>query len=151
LSAIIFERGDLDREVLRDFRATGLIHILAVSGFHVILISEIIMIFLTALRLPQMACRIAASLILIAYIPLVGGSPSVLRAVLMFIFEQYALTIQRPSCGYHRLGLAITAILIVRPYALDDLGFQLSCSATAGILAAQNLSVALHRLSPLLK
>ena len=71
-------------EVLRsDFQRSGLVHVLAISGFHVVLLAGMLMIFLKATGLPHKIVIIIAVTLLAIYVPVTGGSPAVRRAVMM--------------------------------------------------------------------
>ena len=65
-------------EVLRsDFQRSGLVHVLAISGFHVVLLAGMLMIFLKATGLPHKIVIIVAVTLLAIYVPVTGGSPAV--------------------------------------------------------------------------
>ncbi|NLB63000.1 MAG: DNA internalization-related competence protein ComEC/Rec2 [Fibrobacter sp.] len=134
------DRSLLDRDISTSFRNSGLVHVLAVSGFHVVLIATILQILVQNLRLNKNFQRIFASILLFAYMFITGASPSVMRAVIMFISEQLTAILQRPVNSMQRLGIAISAIIIINPAAVWDLGMQLSCGATAGILISNMVS-----------
>jgi competence protein ComEC len=114
------------------FRAAGLSHALAASGFH-------LTVLLGAVLLPGRHLSAAGRLALaggamVLFLLLAGPQPSVLRAVLMA-----ALVLLIKESGHQGRPLAILALtvvlmLLLRPRWLLDVGFQLSVAATAGLL-----------------
>ncbi len=116
------------------FRASGLAHLLAVSGQNVML--------LAALALPGLAvaglgirARCAVLLALIAvYVPLAGAGPSLQRAGVMGAAGVVAMASSRPASRVYALLLAATATLALNPRAAGDPGWQLSFAAVAGIV-----------------
>ncbi|MDR1759982.1 MAG: DNA internalization-related competence protein ComEC/Rec2 [Fibrobacter sp.] len=150
LGLLAGDRSGIPEILQQDFRRTGLIHVLSISGFHVVLLSGILMLFLKATPLPHQAVRVCAILLLLIYIPVTGGSAPVTRAVFMFIVIQAAALFQRKTDGLNSLGVALLLICFFRPEELGNAGFQLSAAATAGIITGQKL-YPLQRVSRKLK
>jgi len=136
---LVGDKSGIDSDVNQDFRDTGLIHILTVSGFHVVFLSAFFLLFLKAVRLPDLWARLITLFLLLALIPITGASPSVQRAVLMFFLLEAAKALERTPLSLHALGLAASLLLLWDPSSLTDVGFQLSCAATAGILLGNPL------------
>lgn len=130
------QRKGLTREIRQDFADAGLSHILALSGFHLSIVLSILNCLLMRLLLPLAWRRglvLAVVPVLWAYVLLAGSPPSLVRAAVMVTVAQL--------CGWQgrRMGLvnalAATAIfmLCVDPFALMDVGFQLSFLSLLGI------------------
>lgn len=121
------------KPVSDDFRASGLTHLLAVSGENVA--------FVLALVGPVLRrCSVRGRLILGLSVLVVFGcatrfEPSVLRAEVMAAFAMSASFLGRPAPAGRLLCGAVVALLIVDPFLLHSLGFQLSVAATAAIVA----------------
>jgi competence protein ComEC len=121
------------KPVSDDFRASGLTHLLAVSGENVA--------FVLALVGPILRrCSVRGRLILGLSVLVVFGcatrfEPSVLRAEVMAAFAMSASFLGRPAPAGRLLCGAVVALLIVDPFLLHSLGFQLSVAATAAIVA----------------
>lgn len=140
LGLLAGDRSGIPEALRNDFQRSGLVHVLAISGFHVVLLAGILMIFLKATGLPLRAVRIIAVALLFLYIPVTGGSPAVRRAVLMFSVPQIGALFQRPANTMNSLGVALIIILLPEPGILWNPGFQLSVAATAGILIGSPLN-----------
>ena len=124
----------IDPPVRDDFRASGLGHLLAVSGQNVMLLTALALPLLAAAGL-GVAGRLAALLGLIAiYVPLAGAGPSLQRAGVMGAAGIAALATSRPTSRWYALLLAATVTLAINPRVSGDAGWQLSFAAVAGIL-----------------
>lgn len=134
LGLLAGDKSGIPEALRSDFQRSGLVHVLAISGFHVVLLAGMLMVFLKATGLPHKVVRIAAIVLLFIYIPITGGSPAVRRAVLMFAVPQLGALLQRPANTLNSLGVALLFILIPNPGVLWNPGFQFSVAATMGIL-----------------
>lgn len=124
----------IDSAVRDDFKASGLAHVLAVSGQNVMLLGALSLPLLAALGAGHRV-RLGATVALIAvYVPLAGAGPSLQRAGVMGAASLIALGVSRPASRWYTLLLAACVTLVVNPRASGDPGWQLSFAAVAGIL-----------------
>lgn len=123
------------------FRATGLSHLLCVSGFHTALLAAVAALLLFPLRLWSRAGRYR-HLIVIAivwlYALLTGFMPSVVRAAVMISIYLGAKISERDAYPLNSLCIAVFIILAINPYWLFSIGFQLSVAAVLGLIAFAN-------------
>lgn len=136
---LIGETRRIPQEVKDDFKATGLSHILAVSGLNVTILIITVGAILSLITMDLGATGRLVSLILtllfiVAYMVLTKMMPSVVRAGAMGVAGLTAIRISRPVNPFAALSAAAFAILAVDPAALFDAGFQLSFAATLAIL-----------------
>lgn len=136
-SLILGDKSNLDKDLKSSFSKLGVIHVLAVSGLHVGLIYQMIIGILVLVKKWKYRgllefLSVFGGLIIFAFIS--GLSPSVCRAVIMFIIMAFAKLIRRESNIYNTLALTAFLILIFSPNMLFDLGFQLSFLAVIGIV-----------------
>ncbi|MFN8519864.1 MAG: DNA internalization-related competence protein ComEC/Rec2 [Chloroflexota bacterium] len=135
-SAILVGRRDrVAREVTDAFTATGLSHVVAISGWNIALIGGVIGGLLAAMGLGRRQRTIAIVVALGAFTLLAGGGASVVRAALMGGVVLVAREMGRPGTAAAALGLATWCLLLLDPAMASDIGFQLSVAATAGLLA----------------
>ena len=126
-------RDLVPRNVASDFRAAGLSHVVAISGWHITLIGGLVSALLGGFT-PRR--RSAAVLFVVAaYAILAGASPSILRAAVMASVVLLARESGRRGGAQAALSLTVLALLLVEPATITDAGFQLSVVATAGLLA----------------
>jgi competence protein ComEC len=135
-SAILVGRRDrVSREVTESFTATGLSHVVAISGWNIALIGAVIGGLLSALGFGRRQRTVAIVVALGAFTLLAGGGASVVRAALMGGVALVAREMGRPGTAAAALGLATWSLLVLDPAMATDIGFQLSVAATAGLLA----------------
>lgn len=123
---------NLPPEMRDHFTKVGLAHILAASGFHVSLLLGLVIGITQSFR--ARSRLIIGVIILLIYIGLTGIQPSVVRAALMGLGALIALVSDRKVRPLGSLLLAATILLIINPLWIWDLGFQLSCLATLGLI-----------------
>lgn len=129
----IGDRSEISPEVKTSFINSGVMHILAVSGLHVGLITIIFLGLLNALRIPEKPKVILLCAFLIFYIFLTGSAPSVVRAVVMAIVVLGAKLFERKSDILNSLAFAALVVLMVDAQQLFMAGFQLSFAAVLSI------------------
>ncbi len=137
MQALILGDGSaLPQDVRGSYRASGLAHVLALSGLHI----GVILLLLSAVMLPLRFCanrNIYAVVVvgaLWAYAVFTGMSVSVTRAVVMASVLIFAHALGRRYSPVNSLAVAAIAILAVRPVSLFDIGFQLSFTAVLAII-----------------
>lgn len=141
LSALLLGyRELLDEDLRREFAGAGAMHILCVSGLHVGIIYLILRVLLSFLRpLPGGRYLQTAGMLLLIwlYASLTGFSPSVLRASTMFSFVAAGQSAGRPVNIYNTLSSSAILLLLIDPYMITHIGFQLSYLAVLGIVSLQ--------------
>jgi len=135
------DRSGISETLQNDFRKTGLVHVLSISGFHVVMLAGMLTLFLRALRLPRKTSQILSIILLCIYAPLTGGSSAVWRAVLMFCVMECGTLFQKTASSINALGVALILILLFEPQQVFNAGFQLSAAATLGILLGQRFKL----------
>lgn len=122
----------MDAEILSQFRAAGIAHLLAVSGLHVGILAAALLLLLRLIR--PLWLRFSAFLALLAaYAALTAFSPSVLRASIMLLCVLPAAPLRRRPDLPSSLSLAFVLVLLAQPFALGTAGFQLSFAAMLGL------------------
>ncbi|MDB4349578.1 ComEC family competence protein [Omnitrophica bacterium] len=127
LNAIILgERHDLARSLREVLVQSGTVHIIAISGLHVGLVSFIILMALKIFRIPRRLCYVITPLLLIAYCILTGARTPVVRVTLMALIIFFGYIIDRRTNIYNTLSIAALLILSYNPHQLFSVSFQLS-------------------------
>lgn len=121
-------------ELLEAFTATGIVHILSVSGSHITLMAGTAGVIGRVLHLPGRVTTALAAVTILFYSLLAGAIPPVIRSALMGLLTLLALAMGRERDAQHILGLTALGLLIYAPPLLYDISFQLSFGATAGLL-----------------
>lgn len=134
-----FVLGDasmIDPAWKRGLRWTGLYHLLSVSGVHVGLAAALVFLLggLLGRWLPRSIRLLLAAAAVAAYLMIAGPLPALVRAAVMGLLAVAALAFERPPAAKNGLGLALLLGVASRPDLVLDLSFQLSMSATVGLL-----------------
>lgn len=129
----------IEREIPKEFndalKRSGTLHVVVVSGFN---ITVVILFFMTVLSFLGRNKSLMLSFLGIAfYILLVGFNPPVIRAALMGYIALLGKLFGRQREALLSLFLSAALIIFLSPLSLKSLGFQLSFSATLGILLIQ--------------
>lgn len=142
-SAILLGFDDkLDKELISEFSGSGAMHILCVSGLHVGIIYFIfssILFFLSQKKWQRYLKMVLLLLLIWIYAMITGFSPSVLRASTMFSFIIIGQSINRKTNIFNSLAASAFLLLLINPYFLFEVGFQLSYFAVVGIVSLHPL------------
>lgn len=137
LSALLLgEREELDADIRLDFRRTGISHILALSGMHLVVISLLVEKLLSLLKLGKKTKSVASIAFILAYMTLVGFGASVTRAGIMLILAKLLYLLAGTRDGITSLLISAALICFVSPTSLYDLSLWLSVLATFGVIIA---------------
>ncbi len=130
---VIGLRERVDERLAADFTATGLGHVVALSGWNVAITMAVTDRF--AKRLPAKRRRPLLIAVAIGYGLFAGASASVIRASFMAAAALIGAASGRPGSGAVALSHAALALMVLDPAIAADPGFRLSALATAGLLA----------------
>jgi competence protein ComEC len=117
-----------------EFKASGLAHLLAVSGQNVTLLAILTLPLLAAAGLGRRTRLVGVLALITIYVPLTGAGPSIMRAGAMGIAGTVASLAGRPASRWYGLLLAAAFTLLIDPRSWLDAGWQLSFAAVLGIL-----------------
>jgi len=128
-------KKEMPAELNQYFVRTGTVHILVVSGYHILIISSLLNSIFGYIFIPRPKKIYGIALVLFLFIIFTGGTPSVIRSVIMALGLLLAEKVGRPKSMLNVLIFTITLMLIINPQTLVyDLGFQLSFLATIGLV-----------------
>ncbi|SDY50903.1 competence protein ComEC [Evansella caseinilytica] len=152
ISALVFgERSAVPEARIASYRQLGIIHLLAVSGLHVGMVSFAFFYLLCRFGFTKEKACIALLIFLPVYAVLAGGSPSVLRASLMTFAVAICTIFNWKIRAIDLLSLLFLLFLLVNPYLLFHLGFQLSFLTSFALLVSQRLFLRRNRIVVLMQ
>ncbi|WP_434980967.1 ComEC/Rec2 family competence protein [Daejeonia sp. YH14] len=132
---ILADRTEMDAQTVADFNRTGLVHILAISGSHMVIIFFLVYFVLSRIFPASMQrWAIALSLLLIwSFTVFIDYGNSVVRSCIMLTVYYIYVLLQRKPDLIHSMSLAAMLILGWDTDQIFDVGFQLSFAAVFGI------------------
>ncbi len=148
LSALLLgRREEMEGRIYEQFRSSGSLHLLALSGLHLGILYLFLSLSLFFLKSRRVRSLVASWLLLL-YLFIAGWRPSLERGAVMFVAGAIAYALDREWRPLNILAVAAAVLLLVHPHYAFELSFQLSFLSLLGVLL---LAPAFHRLfEPLL-
>lgn len=140
---ILGDRSSIDSEITQQFGNTGAMHVLAVSGLHVAILIQILLVVLGFFSkwISKNQALIIGLIVVWVYSAMTGFSPSVARSAVMFTIISGGTLLNKNYNGLNGLAFSAFLLLVWNPHFLFDIGFELSYLAMLGIfLFNQSLS-----------
>ena len=131
---LVNDKSDIDSKTYSDFKRSGTLHILAVSGMHIVLLMGALELLLRALSVKKGIRIIIISLFAIFFLALSAFVASAVRSVLMLFAVYLTYLIYEENDSITALFVSIAIIILFSPFAVYDLGMWMSFLATLGIL-----------------
>lgn len=140
---LLGNRDGLADETLRDFRRSGISHMLALSGLHMSIIIGFFDLVMRNMFIDKKIRCILLIFLSLAYLAVTGFAPSASRAVIMLCIVYISYLINNEAESITSLFIALILILIFSPYAIYDVGLWMSFFATLGIIVVSEISSAM--------
>jgi competence protein ComEC len=142
---VVGDTSGLRQSVADDFKSAGMAYLLAVGGFHFMIVCGAVLWLSRRLVGPRLAA-VLTGFVLLAFFEVAGPKPSVLRAFLMVGVGLLALATGRRSSTSSALAATVLVLLLWQPEFSGNVQFALSVLATAAmVLLARPTADALHR------
>ncbi len=128
-------KRQVPQEIRDWFSRSGISHILAISGLHISILAQLIMIFCTSVLLIRRQKAFWPTLIIIVLFVILAGAPaSAVRAAIMGLGLIWTQKIGRPQAGKRIIIYTVAIMLLINPKLLKvDIRFQLSFMAVFGL------------------
>ena len=120
-SFILGDNSYIDDEIINSYRKNGISHLFAISGMHITLITSILLYLFGKVFDNKNIIILIISVFLLLYMFLVGFTPSVIRAILLFIILNFS-----KSKAKDVIVIIACILLLINPYYIYDLGFKYS-------------------------
>lgn len=132
---ILADRTEMDAGTVADFSRSGLVHLLAISGSHMVIIFGLILLLFKSVFPAKFRSLsfVVALLAIWSFAIFIDYGSSVVRSCIMITAFYLFVLLQRKTDLLHAMALAAFSILLVDPHQLFDVGFQLSFAAVLGI------------------
>jgi competence protein ComEC len=133
IGAVLGDRSEILPETIEHFTKSGLLHLLAISGQNMVLISSTIIFFYRIFTLSFFKRIFITIIMIISYTYLVGYEASVLRASITTLLTMFTLILGRKKDSFALLSTSALFLTLWDPFSIYDVGFQLSFLSVAGI------------------
>jgi competence protein ComEC len=133
-AVLLAGRSGLDPDLRERFAASGTVHLLAISGFHVGVVSGILVLIVGRLGLPPRVSALISTLGVLAYVAFLGFPAAATRAALLLCGLMAARLRGSPVSRIGLLASVFTLLLLLDPLWLVDVGFQLSFAGALGLV-----------------
>ena len=130
---LLGEKTDTDKELKNLYKRCGILHILSISSLHITIIGMSLYKTLRRTGLPVAPCAVAGTVLLLLYGFLTGFSVSACRAIGMYLIRMLGEICGRTYDMLTAVGILAAAMVLYRPFYLENTGFLLSFSAVLGI------------------
>lgn len=131
---IVGDTSEVPPDVVEDFRATGMTHLLTVSGANLAIMTGFVLAAARLVRAPPWVSVVCGAVVIWAFVLVCRPEPSVVRAAFMGSLGLVALATGRAHAGLGALSVTVVGVLFLAPGLASSFGFALSVLATAGIL-----------------
>ena len=134
-AVITGDKYQLDENEKQILRAAGISHIVVISGFHISVIARLMLGFFMLITRRRKKLSSALCIIFVfLYMAVTGFTSPIVRAGMMQGFILIANIVSKKSDSFNMLGLSALVICFRNPYAVADVSFIMSFTATFGIL-----------------
>lgn len=127
------DKSALNQETKEAYSISGTSHILAVSGLHIGIIFQLIILLLGGKRRSKLTIILSTTIVW-AYVIFIGFPASAVRAATMLSIYSMVLLSLRPDPTLNTLALAYIIMVLVNPFNIFDIGFQMSFLAVGSFL-----------------
>ncbi len=131
---LLGSKGGINDEDKEAFVRTGTIHIVALSGFNVMIVAEAIMKIMSIIAYGTVAYA-SAGVVVILFVIMAGAGATAIRAGLMAVLALIARSTGRTYMALRALFIVSLVMLVINPRIIFDVSFHLSVLATFGVIA----------------
>lgn len=142
---LIADERDISPALRTRMADAGIIHMLSVSGLHVAVLAEAMVLALLLLRVGVRRAETGALAVVLLFVAFVGAPAPAVRSAVMFAALVLSRRLQRPTSPWALLALG-ALVPLADPRIVRQIGFQLSVAGMAGLIASGMLARRLSRL-----
>jgi competence protein ComEC len=136
---LIADERDISPEIRRQFSDAGIIHMLSVSGLHVAVLAEGVVLVLMVTGASTRRAELVATLTIGVFVLFVGAPSPAVRSAAMYAAVVTSRRLQRPTSPWALLALG-AALPLIEPRVVNEIGYHLSVAGMAGLIASGRLS-----------
>ncbi|PYP19400.1 MAG: DNA internalization-related competence protein ComEC/Rec2 [Gemmatimonadetes bacterium] len=133
---VIARRAELDAELRERYTRSGLAHLLSISGLHVAFFAAWLNVLLVRLRFTPRARFVAGTVVMLAYVWLLGFPAPATRSAAMLVLLDIAKLRQRVVAPRGFVALAALCVMLGDPWSVQSIGAWLSVAAVVAVIWA---------------
>ena len=137
---LVGERSRMPRQAKRVFAESGTIHVFAISGLHVMIFANLLVVLSIVFFVPTRFRGLFVVPLLWAYVALIGSTPSAVRAALMASVFFFAPLFYRQGNGLHSWIIAFFVVHLFSPLSVSSVGSVLSFAVMLALVLASRLA-----------
>jgi competence protein ComEC len=144
---LIADESDIAPEVRTQFADAGIIHMVSVSGLHVAVLAEGIVLLMLMAGTSTRRAEVIATAVIALFVLFVGAPSPAVRSAAMYAAVVATRYLQRPTSPWALLALG-AALPLAQPRVINEIGYHLSVAGMAGLIASGKLArrLALERM-----
>ncbi len=127
------DKSGFSDEFYENVKRSGVSHVMVVSGMHLSIIMSMLLFFIDRIIRNRGTRLVVCALVILFICGICGFTMSILRAAVMYLLIAIAYTLKRDTDIFNVLCGAVVLIMIFTPFALFNIGFELSVLATFGV------------------
>lgn len=135
---LIADERDISPEIRRQFADAGIIHMLSVSGLHVAVLAEAVVLMLMVGGASSRRAELVATVTISVFVLFVGAPSPAVRSAAMYAAVIASRRLQRPTSPWALLALG-AALPLLQPRVVNEIGYHLSVAGMAGLIASGKL------------
>lgn len=134
MALVAGDRSYLSDEFYSNVKGAGVTHVMVVSGMHLSVIVSLVLYLCNKVFYNRYLRAITILLVTVTVMAICGFTISIQRAGITYILVAIGLALKRQSTPENTLGLAVTIILLINPFAIFNVAFLLSVLSTFAII-----------------
>ncbi len=136
---LIADERDISPGIRRQFADSGIIHMLSVSGLHVAVLAEGVVLVLMVAGTSTRRAEGVATITIAVFVLFVGAPSPAVRSAAMYAAVVLSRRFQRPTSPWALLALG-AALPLIQPRVVNEIGYHLSIAGMAGLIASGKLT-----------
>jgi ComEC/Rec2-related protein len=133
IALLLGDTSLIDEDVTVNFHQAGISHVTSVSGFHLVLVTGILVFFFKKIRLNRKVSFGLTVTILCVFSALTGFPIAMIRSLIMCIIWLSAEMFKRQSDLLNSLCIAVIFMTVTTPYVFTNTSFLLSITGVFAI------------------
>ena len=136
---LLGDNSAISEETIASYKQNGISHLFAVSGMHLSLFSVILIFILKKIKIKENIIFIIISITFIFFAFLTNYTPSILRALLMYIFLNINKILNLKIKSIYILIITFEILVLYNPFYLYHIGFQFSYTVSFFLILFNNI------------